>query len=291
MTDSVKVLVLGAEGQLGSELRQIYATQNDGQVVVFAGRNQLDLTDTFAINEFVKTTRPAVIINCAAYTAVDRAEQEPELANQINHLAVAALARASVEIGARLIHVSTDYVFNGNHCQPYRPTDITDPQGIYGITKRDGENAFRSSGAKGVMVRTSWVYGANGNNFVKTMLRLGRERDQLNIVYDQVGAPTWARDLASALVQISMHPSLDEHFGNIYHYSNSGVCSWYDFAHRIMQLKNVTCSLTPIRSEHYPTPAKRPHYSVLDCESIKRDFGLSIAHWQDALTTALEDFH
>ncbi|MDO6746782.1 dTDP-4-dehydrorhamnose reductase [Gilvimarinus sp. 1_MG-2023] len=290
MSSEIRILVLGCNGQVGSEIKYLQRQQPDHNEWIFWQRSDLDLTDTDAIETALTQCRPTVVINCAAYTAVDKAEQEPELADQINHLAVKALAQTCQALGACLIHTSTDYVFSGTHCQPYRPQDATAPAGHYGLSKLRGEQALRASGVNGVIVRTSWVYSTFGNNFVKTMLRLGAEKSALNIVVDQVGSPTWARDLASALMQIAQHPNLIRKTGEIYHYSNRGVCSWYDFAAHIFLRQKIHCQLTPISSEEYPTPAARPHYSVLECRKIEQDFGVRIPHWHQSLLNALPDF-
>jgi dTDP-4-dehydrorhamnose reductase len=287
--DRLSILVTGANGQLGRELARL-ANNHPGIDWFFATRASLDLTDTEAIEPFIAQHTPHIIINAAAYTAVDQAESEPELADAINHLAVKRLAQCAKHINASFIHVSTDYVFNGQHCKPYTETDTTDPQSVYGRSKLAGEQAFSQSGARGIIVRTSWVYSAFGNNFVKTMSRLGRERDNLNVVSDQLGSPTWARDLAQALISICLSDKLADKHAEVYHYSNEGACSWYDFAWNIMQQQSLPCALTPISTEQYPTPAQRPHMSLLCKAKIKRDFDLDIPHWQASLQRALPEF-
>lgn len=285
----MRTLVIGANGQLGQELAYLVGT-NGNTDWTFWRREHLDLTQTESIAGAIKEHRPDLIINCSAYTAVDKAESEPALANTINHLAVAQMAQAAKELDATLIHVSTDYVFDGQHYKPYLPDHPTNPQGQYGASKLAGEQAFIASGARGIIVRTSWVYSAFGNNFVGTMLRLGRERDSLNVVADQVGSPTWARDLARAILDIRQHPTLTEKRGDVYHYSNAGVCSWYDFATCIMDTAGLDCSVNPIPSEAYPTPAKRPHYSVLNGYAIVNDFSVTQAHWLASFKQALPEF-
>ncbi|MBU2887569.1 dTDP-4-dehydrorhamnose reductase [Gilvimarinus agarilyticus] len=289
MSSEIRILVLGCNGQVGSEIKYLQRQQPDHNEWIFWQRSDLDLTDTDAIETALTQCRPTVVINCAAYTAVDKAEQEPELADQINHLAVRALAQTCQALGACLIHISTDYVFSGTHCQPYRPQDATAPAGHYGLSKLRGEQTLRASGVNGVIVRTSWVYSTFGNNFVKTMLRLGAAKPALQVVADQIGSPTWARDLAQALMQLAIHPDLAQKTGEIYHYSNSGVCSWYDLAAHIFQAQNLDCQLSPIRTEEYPTPAKRPYYSVLDCRKIYEDFGVRPPYWHHSLVRALKD--
>ncbi|WP_198147369.1 dTDP-4-dehydrorhamnose reductase [Gilvimarinus polysaccharolyticus] len=283
------ILVTGANGQLGSELAQL-SKQYNAIDWHFADRAALDLTDRTAIARQLNELQPNIIINCGAYTAVDKAESEPELADAINHLAVAQLAQSAKNIAASLIHVSTDYVFNGKQYHPYREADSADPQSVYGHTKLAGEQAFAASGAAGIIVRTSWVYSAFGNNFVTTMSRLGRERTSLNVVSDQIGSPTWARDLAQALIDILLSGKLADKRAEIYHYSNEGVCSWYDFAWSIMQQQTLDCALTPITTEQYPTPAQRPHMSLLWKAKIKQDFDLTIPHWLSSLQKALPEF-
>ncbi|BFM21596.1 dTDP-4-dehydrorhamnose reductase [Gilvimarinus japonicus] len=285
----LSILVTGANGQLGSELA-LLAKQYNAIEWFFADRTALDLTDQTAIAKLINQRKPNIIINCAAYTAVDKAESEPELADTINHLAVAQLADSAKQINACLIHISTDYVFNGEQCRPYTETDNTDPQSVYGRSKLAGEQAFAASGGAGIIVRTSWVYSAFGNNFVRTMSRLGRERDSLNVVSDQVGSPTWARDLAQALIDICLSGKLADKRGDIYHYSNEGVCSWYDFAWAIMQQQSLRCALTPITTEQYPTPAQRPPMSLLWKAKIKQDFNIVIPHWLASLQKALPEF-
>ena len=284
----MRTLVIGANGQLGQELAHLVGTGNSDWT--FWRREQLDLTQTDAIASAITEHRPEVIINCSAYTAVDKAESEPELADAINHLAVAQMAQAAKALDATLIHVSTDYVFDGTHYKPYTPDHPTNPQGQYGASKLAGEQAFIASGARGIIIRTSWVYSAFGNNFVGTMLRLGRERDSLNVVADQVGSPTWARDLARAVLHVRQHPTITEKRGAIYHYSNAGVCSWYDFTTCIMDIAGLDCAVNPIPSEAYPTPAQRPHFSVLDSHAILEDFDVTQPHWLASLKLALPEF-
>lgn len=288
MTANKPILVLGRSGQVGREIEQLSAASPGDWV--FWGRSELDLTQPEAIEKAIAGCRPGVVINCAAYTAVDQAERETQLAEQINHEAVASIAQACKRIDARLIHLSTDYVFAGDQCTPYRPDDATAPSGHYGRSKLRGEQAIRQAGTAGIIIRTSWVYSRHGHNFVKTMLRLGAEKSALRVVADQIGSPTWARDLARALIHIARHPALATKSGDIYHYSNSGVCSWFDFAAHIFQARNLPCELAPIRTEEYPTPAARPHYSVLDCQKIRADFGVTTPYWYDSLRRALAEF-
>lgn len=282
------VLVTGANGQLGSELQQLAPLHPDLNFT-FVTRNELDLSDSNAINTWFTKKNYDVIINCAAYTAVDKAESEPDLAHAINAKAVETLANIAKTQNSSLIHVSTDYVFAGQNFQPYKESDRTDPQGIYGASKLAGEQALLSiNPAKSIIIRTAWVYSTFGNNFVKTMLRLGKEREELGVIYDQVGSPTSARDLAIAIISIIKHPHLQSLKGTeIYHYSNEGLCSWYDFAKAIFNYSELNCFVKPLETKDYPTPAKRPHYSLLNKAKIKHDFEITIPYWQDSLKTCL----
>lgn len=288
-TNPLSILVTGASGQLGSELALLAKNHSD-ITWCFTDRSTMDLTDQAAIARVIDEKKPDIIINAAAYTAVDHAESEPELANTINHLAVTQLAQSAKEIGASLIQISTDYVFNGQQCRPYAEGDSADPKNIYGRTKLAGEQAFIASGAAGIIVRASWVYSLYSNNFVATMNRLGRERDSVNVVSDQIGSPTWARDLAQALIDICLSGKLADKQAEIYHYSNEGVCSWYDLAWVIMQQQSLNCVVNPIKTEQHPTPARRPHMSLMWKDKIKQDFDLSIPHWLDSIKKALPEF-
>ena len=283
------ILVTGSNGQLGSELQQLSGLYGN-YTFTFISRNELDLSDSAAIQRWFVDKTFDVIINCAAYTAVDKAESEPALAKAINTTAVATLARIAKEKNISLIHISTDYVFAGKNYKPYSETDLTDPQGIYGQTKLEGEQAMLAiDPAKSIIIRTSWVYSSFGNNFVKTMLRLGREREELGVIYDQVGSPTSARDLALAILAIIQHPKLESlTTTEIYHFSNEGVCSWYDFAKAIFELSAIACHVKPIETKDYPTPATRPHYSLLNKAKIKNTFDLTIPYWKDSLIDCLE---
>jgi len=229
-----------------------------------------------------------VIVNCAAYTAVDKAEEQQELADTINHLAVKQLAEIAKQHHSLLIHISTDYVFDGTAHQPYQEKAVISPQNIYGETKFNGEQAIQSIACNAIIIRTSWVYSEYGNNFVKTMLKLGRERDQLNVIFDQVGTPTYAGDLAKNIINIieSSH-NIQRNKVSLYHFSNEGVCSWYDFAKAIFELSNTQCSTHPIETKDYPTAAKRPFYSVLNKAKIKQTYQLNIPYWKDSLQICL----
>lgn len=282
-----KILVTGANGQLGSELHAIHPLypQHD---FTFADRNTLDLSNLCKLEDYFDTKAFDTIINCAAYTAVDRAESDEDLADTINHRSISLLAKIAKKKNISLIHISTDYVFDGKNYRPYIETDPTDPQGVYGRTKRDGENAILSVAPKNaIIIRTSWVYSSFGNNFVKTMLRLGKERDSLGVIFDQIGTPTYARDLAKAILDIL--PKIKNEAPEIFHYSNEGTGSWYDFAKAIFEFSGITCQVNPITTDQYPTPAKRPHYSLLNKAKIKEEYNLTIEYWKDSLKECLKE--
>ncbi|NCN44058.1 MAG: dTDP-4-dehydrorhamnose reductase [Piscirickettsiaceae bacterium CG_4_9_14_3_um_filter_43_564] len=281
----LNILVTGQNGQLGQSLAKI-AKDYPQFDFIFLGREQLDLSQPATLANALENIAFDIIINCAAYTAVDKAESEPELADAINHLAVEQLAQICNQRRATLIHISTDYVFDGKNYNPYIETDPVDPQGVYGITKLKGEQAMQAVNPKGAIIRTSWVYSEFGNNFVKTMLRLGAERDSLNVIYDQVGSPTYATDLAQAILALLSQPEqLNQ--TQVYHYSNEGVCSWYDFAKAIFEMSGTRCKVNPIETKDYPTPAKRPHYSLMNKAKIKQDYLITIPYWRDSLKIAL----
>ena len=283
------ILVTGSSGQLGQSIQSI-ATDYLDYDFVFVNRQQLDLSYETTITDFFEHQNFDIIINCAAHTAVDKAETEPELANQINHLAVQKLANIAKQQNTKLIHISTDYVFNGKQYRPYLETDSIEPQSVYGQTKVSGEQAIQNTlKNNAVIIRASWVYSEYGNNFVKTMLKLGQERDSLNVIFDQVGTPTYAKDLAKAIMSIVQSQEfLQADFTtNIVHFSNEGVCSWYDFAKTIFALTNIQCQVSPIETKDYPTLAKRPHYSVLNKVKIKQTYNLTIPYWKDSLEQCL----
>ncbi len=274
---SDKILITGAKGQLGTELAKLLPD------AVLTDVAELDITNFSEVQRFVKENKIGTIINCAAYTAVDKAEDDIELATKINVLGPENLSKT----GCKVIHVSTDYVFDGLGYKPYTPTDETKPISVYGKTKRAGELAVLENASSAIIIRTAWLYSPYGNNFVKTMQRLGAEKESLNVVSDQVGSPTYAADLAKAITEII--PQVKEGQKGVYHFTNEGVCSWYDFARKIMELSELNCTVNPIPSSAYPTKATRPFYSVLSKETIKNDFGIKIAHWENGLKRCLKE--
>ena len=279
------ILVTGANGQLGSEIKELSDNQRNNYF--FTDRNELDITRKEAIENFCIENNIDVIINCAAYTAVDKAEEDEVTADEINHLAVKYLAQISKAKNIKLIHISTDYVFDGKNFKPYDETDETNANSIYGQTKLDGEKALQKiNPEKSIIIRTSWVYSAFGNNFVKTMLRLGKERNELGVIFDQVGTPTYAKDLAKTILESI--PQLHNKNVEIYNYSNEGVCSWYDFAKAIFEISGIQCEVTPIETVEYPTPAARPYYSLLNKSKIKKEYNITIPYWRDSLKECLE---
>ncbi len=281
----IPILVTGSRGQLGDAIRR-RIDRLPAYTFTLTDIDELDLCDKKAVLDFVRRGRYAYIINCAAYTAVDRAESDAERCLQINRDAVGHLATAAREVGARLIHISTDYVFDGRATRPYREDDPTSPTSVYGRTKLAGEQILlRELPTDAVILRTAWLYSEVGNNFVKTMLRLGAERPEIRVVNDQLGSPTYAGDLAEAVLRVLTAPTF--HPG-IYHYTNEGTCSWYDFARHILATAHPTCTVHPIPTTDYPTPAARPAYSVLDKTRIRTVYGLSIPRWQDSLDRCLQ---
>jgi dTDP-4-dehydrorhamnose reductase len=273
------VLVTGSNGQLGQELRDL-EKKFDQFDFLFTTRDELAIQDHFLLKKFFKKNNPAYCINCAAYTAVDKAETEKELATLINGDAPGYLAEACDEFGTKFIHISTDYVFDGTSAIPYKETDETNPVNHYGMSKLIGERRVMESIADAVIIRTAWVYSEYGNNFVKTMMRLMNERENINVVNDQRGSPTYAADLAEAIMQIISKEKL---IPGIYHYSNEGTISWYEFAVAIKEMIGSNCKINPIPTSQYPTPAKRPAFSLLDKTKIKSTFQLEIPEWQTSL--------
>jgi len=285
---SSNILVTGANGQLGSELQFLVSNSSvDGVNFYFTDRDKLDITKMEDIKAFIAVNSIDTIVNCAAYTAVDKAQEESALAYEINHKAVKNLATIAKEKNIKLIHISTDYVFDGKSHTPLKEDDALNPQGVYAKSKKDGEDEIIKINPKGaVIIRTSWVYNASGKNFVNSMINLGNSRQNLGVVCDQIGTPTYARDLARAILKIIDNP-LSCKDVEVYHYSNEGNCSWYDFAQAIFELANIDCKVKPIGTKDYPTPAKRPAYSVLNKDKIKKDYNLEIPYWRDSLKSCL----
>ena len=285
----MKILVTGAMGQLGREISKLADSTEHTYIYTdvraHEGVAELDVTDAEAVNAAVQGVD--VIVNCAAYTDVNKAESDAEAAHKVNALAPAVLAEAAKAAGAMLIHVSTDYVFDGQANVPYTEDAVRKPLGVYGRTKMEGENAIVASGCRHLIFRTSWLYSNTGKNFFLTMSELTASKPELKVVVDQVGTPTYAYDLAYLITYIIEENLLDRN--GVYNYSGEGVCSWYDFATEICSLMGHTCRIVPCRSEEYPTPAERPHYSVLDKSKVKRDFGIEIPYWRQSLAMAVLD--
>ena len=284
------ILITGAGGQLGREF-QALSERYPGFSFIFANQQLLDVTDESAVSRFFEQQVLHCCINCAAYTAVDQAEREPEAARQANTDAPRWLAQASAQQGIPLIHYSTDYVYHSAQNTPFKEEAPTSPRSVYARTKLAGEQAAMEANPLAMIIRTSWVYSRFGHNFVNTMLRLGRERDSLRVVFDQIGTPTYARGLAAATLDILVKAQAGEvpvqALGGIYHYSDEGVCSWYDFALAIFELAGIGCAVQPIETKDYPTPAPRPPFSVLNKAKIKTAFGLEILHWRQRLAEML----
>jgi dTDP-4-dehydrorhamnose reductase len=281
------IVVTGKNGQLGSELQLIAPSFAHAYDFLFVDRSQLDLSSNDSIDNFFAAHKPSIIINCAAYTAVDKAETDREAAFQINGTAVGKLAAHAAAVNALFMTVSTDYVFNGNGTVPYLPSDATDPINYYGESKAVGEQLALKNNPNSIIIRTSWVYSRFGNNFVKTMIRLMGERPSLHVVGDQIGAPTYAADLAAAIMHMVAQKAAGNKHKGIYHYSNNGAISWYDFAVAIAQLIHSNCAVVNIGTEAFPTPAKRPHYSLMDCSNIIEDFGVEQPAWEESLQTCI----
>jgi dTDP-4-dehydrorhamnose reductase len=287
----MKILVLGSKGQLGQCLNdQLAITEHD---VVYTSRGEIDIADFEVTKSQILEISPDIVINATAYTAVDKAEEEHQAADRVNHLAVANIASICSQLDCCLIHVSTDYVFDGNSEVPYQEDNTTNPQGVYGDSKLKGEMAIEASGCKYLIIRTAWVYSEYGNNFLKTMLRLGADRDELSIVGDQIGCPTYAQDIAKTIVSILSLLDLKGSSSGIYHYCGDEPCSWYDFARAIFLEAEVRGLKTPsyvksITTDDYPTPAIRPAYSVLDCTKIQRVFDVTRSNWRDGIKIVID---
>ncbi len=284
----MKILVTGAYGQLGNELKVLSVDYPEWQFL-FTDADSLDITNELSVKSFFDRNKPDFVINCAAYTAVDKAENDVETAEKVNALAPELLAKTAAKTGSKLIHVSTDYVFDGTSYLPYTESDRVKPMSVYGSTKLDGENRALVANQQTIVIRTSWLYSSFGNNFVKTMLRLGHERGLLNVVFDQVGTPTYAADLASVILFIiaGSEAKPEDFIPGVYHYSNEGVASWYDFAKVIFELSAMNVRVNPVRSDQFPTVAKRPAFSVLDKTKIKTTYCAEIPYWKDSLEICL----
>lgn len=279
-----KILITGANGQLGSEIRKSCDLFPDFSFV-FTDLNELDITSPSAVEAMLAEEKPQWLINCAAYTAVDKAETEGEIAWLINAVAPAILAEKSKAVGCRFVQISTDYVFDGKNYRPYIEDDEVCPTSVYGSTKLEGELISLTNNPETLVIRTSWLYSSFGSNFVKSMIKFGKERDQLNVIFDQIGTPTYAGDLAEAILEIirKTESGESEFVPGTYHYSNEGVCSWYDFALAIHQIYGINCAVNAIESKDYPSPVARPPYSVLNKSKIKSIFGIQIPYWRTSL--------
>lgn len=279
----MKILITGRHGQLGSELHDLKESYPQHQMV-FVDREEMDLSNPEEIVEVLNTEKPQIIVSAGAYTAVDKAESDQELCDAVNHIAVKTIGVWAAENNAKVIHISTDYVFDGTSETPLKETDAPDPINVYGLTKLHGEQALRASGAAYVIIRTAWVYSVYGANFVKTMIRLMSEREEIGVVADQVGTPTYARDLASTIMQVIEAP---EFVQGVYHYSNEGKISWHDFAVAIKEIKGFSTKVNAINSDAFPTPAKRPNFSLLDKSKIKETYQVAVPDWKTSLEEML----
>lgn len=280
----MNILITGSNGQLGNEM-QIVAKSNKSLHFFFTDVSELDITQEKQVLDFCQSNKINIIVNCAAYTAVDKAEDEIELAHKINADAAGILGKAAQAVGAKVIHISTDYVFDGTACEPYNVDHPTAPKSVYGLSKLKGEEALMKYCPEAIIIRTSWLYSSFGNNFVKTITKLGKERDSLSVIFDQIGTPTYAGDLAQAILNIIEQNGTTP---GIFHYSNEGACSWYDFAHSILKLQNITCNITPVESTEFPSKVERPKYSVLNKRHIKTAYNITIPHWEVSLQKCLK---
>lgn len=274
-----RILITGANGQLGNEMR-VLSEEYPEHAYFFTDVAELDICNEQAVMDFVKANGIHTIVNCAAYTAVDNAEDHVEFCTRLNADAVGYLAKSAETNGAEFIQISTDYVFDGTAHVPYQETDPTCPESVYGSTKLEGERNALAYCSRAMVIRTAWLYSTFGNNFVKTMIRLGKERDSLGVIFDQIGTPTYARDLARAIFEAIRQGVVP----GVYHFSNEGVCSWYDFTKAIHRLAGITtCQVKPLHTSEYPAKAKRPHYSVLDKSKIKATYGMEVPYWMESL--------
>lgn len=280
----MNILITGCNGQLGNEI-QLLENENPQHVWFNTDVQELDISDQLAINQFVAENKIDGIVNCAAYTAVDKAEENKELCTTLNTVAPAYLAAAVEKRGGWIIQISTDYVFDGTKHTPYVETDTPSPDSVYGSTKLAGELGVTKFCKKSMIIRTAWMYSPYGNNFVKTMIRLGKEKPELGVIFDQIGTPTYARDLAG-VIMTAINKGI---VPGVYHYSNEGVISWYDFTKAIHRIAGITtCHVRPLHTAEYPTPAKRPHYSVLDKTKIKQTYGIEVPYWEESLKDCME---
>ena len=279
-----RILITGANGQLGNEMR-VLSEEYPEHAYFFTDVAELDICNEQAVMDFVKANGIHTIVNCAAYTAVDNAEDHVEFCTRLNADAVGYLAKSAEANGAEFIQISTDYVFDGTAHVPYQETDPTCPESVYGSTKLEGERNALAYCSRAMVIRTAWLYSTFGNNFVKTMIRLGKERDSLGVIFDQIGTPTYARDLARAIFEAIRQGVVP----GVYHFSNEGVCSWYDFTKAIHRLAGITtCQVKPLHTSEYPAKAKRPHYSVLDKSKIKATYGMEVPYWMESLEECIE---
>jgi len=278
----MNILITGSNGQLGNEIKD-RASQFGNWNFIYKDLPELDITDYNKLEKLTSELSIDTIINCAAYTAVDLAESNQEIAYKVNAEGAKNLAKLAKKFRLKLVHVSTDFVFDGKHHLPYKETDMSNPLSVYGRTKLEGERLVLEEYPNSIILRTAWLYSSYGANFVKTMQRLGSEREELQVIFDQVGTPTWAGDLANTILKIISQLEYGNANKGLYHYSNEEVASWYDFAVEIMNLSNVNCKVLPIETEEYPTPAPRPSYSVLNKAKIKTDFNIEIPHWKISL--------
>jgi dTDP-4-dehydrorhamnose reductase len=279
-----RILITGANGQLGNEMR-VLSEEYPEHAYFFTDVAELDICNEQAVMDFVKANGIHAIVNCAAYTAVDNAEDHVEFCTRLNADAVGYLAKSAEANGAEFIQISTDYVFDGTAHVPYQETDPTCPESVYGSTKLEGERNALAYCSRAMVIRTAWLYSTFGNNFVKTMIRLGKERDSLGVIFDQIGTPTYARDLARAIFEAIRQGVVP----GVYHFSNEGVCSWYDFTKAIHRLAGITtCQVKPLHTSEYPAKAKRPHYSVLDKSKIKATYGMEVPYWMESLEECIE---
>lgn len=283
----MKLLVTGAKGQLGRSIKQIEGDYPELSIT-YTDVDELDITKTEALNKYFDSNSIDYLVNCAAYTAVDKAEENIQTARLLNQTAVENLAKCAEKYGFTLIHISTDYVFSGTHFRPYTEDDVPGPLSQYGKSKLGGEEAVLRGCKSGIVLRTSWLYSEFGYNFLKTILRLSEERDELKIIFDQIGTPTYAGDLAKAIMEI-VRRNYSEHA--LFHFSNEGVASWYDFAREIISLTNNNCRLIPIPTEDYPLPAQRPHYGLMSKKKFTETFDYKIPHWKDSLVICMNNMH